>query len=276
VNRSRPSRTPSNLSDSILQQLNMYALVASAAGVGLLALAQPAESKIVYTPANVQINGKALPVDLNHDGIVDFFLFHYGFNFSTGGNALLACLDPVIISSGTFCHSSTNALNAFKVIESMGREWGAAVKPGAEIIGGDRFQSAKRANLGQVTFLSNSHNPPRWGGPWVNRGKGVRNRYLGVKFQINGRFHFGWARLTVTTQGKQFTATLTGYAYESVAGKGIVAGKTKGPEDVEESNATQTMPTREPATLALLALGSPGLSIWRRENSAVSTRRQPW
>jgi hypothetical protein len=30
-------------------QLNMYALAASVAGVGVLALAQPAEAKILYT-----------------------------------------------------------------------------------------------------------------------------------------------------------------------------------------------------------------------------------
>jgi hypothetical protein len=44
------SRAPSKLSDSVHHQLNMYALAASAAGVGILALAQTAEAKIIYTP----------------------------------------------------------------------------------------------------------------------------------------------------------------------------------------------------------------------------------
>ncbi len=39
-------RTPSRLSDSLHHRLNMYALAASAAGVGVLALAQPAEAEI--------------------------------------------------------------------------------------------------------------------------------------------------------------------------------------------------------------------------------------
>jgi hypothetical protein len=47
---SRPRRT-AELCKSLHQQLNAYALVASAAGVGVLALAQPAKAKIVYTPA---------------------------------------------------------------------------------------------------------------------------------------------------------------------------------------------------------------------------------
>ena len=52
----RPSRTPSNLSDSVHQRLNMYALAASAAGVGMLALAQPGEARVVYTPAHIGPN----------------------------------------------------------------------------------------------------------------------------------------------------------------------------------------------------------------------------
>lgn len=48
---SAPSNTVS-LSESVSHQLNMYVLAASAAGVGMLALAQPAEAKIVYTKAH--------------------------------------------------------------------------------------------------------------------------------------------------------------------------------------------------------------------------------
>src|SRR4029077_3677693 len=52
----------------------MYALAASAAGVGMLALAQPSQAKIVYTPANIQINvgGGLVYLDLNNDGVNDF------------------------------------------------------------------------------------------------------------------------------------------------------------------------------------------------------------
>ena len=60
-----------NLSESIGRHLDMYALAASAAGVGVMALAQPAEGKIVFTPANVPIVG-TVNIDLNHDGVADF------------------------------------------------------------------------------------------------------------------------------------------------------------------------------------------------------------
>ena len=64
-------------------------------------------------------------------------------------------------------------------------------------------------------------------------------------------------------------AILTGYAYETIPNKAIITGKTKGPDDagVEESNTTPSRPTRKPGSLGLLAMGAPGLSIWRREES---------
>ena len=69
-------RKTANLSESIHQQLSMYAFAASAASVGMLALASPAEAKIVYTPANIKIvqTAACFTFDLNHDGIPDFAL----------------------------------------------------------------------------------------------------------------------------------------------------------------------------------------------------------
>ena len=65
-------RKIANLPSSIHQQLNMYALVASAAGVGVLALTQAADAKVVYTPAHHVIGRNELyKVSLNHDEIGD-------------------------------------------------------------------------------------------------------------------------------------------------------------------------------------------------------------
>lgn len=42
----------------------------------MLALANPVEAKVIYTPANVRIvpNAGLVRIDLNHDGIADFGL----------------------------------------------------------------------------------------------------------------------------------------------------------------------------------------------------------
>jgi hypothetical protein len=79
----------------------------------------------------------------------------------------------------------------------------------------------------------------------------VIGRYLGLAFQKNGKTHFGWARLNVGPCG----TALTGYAYETIPGKPIVAG------DIGIS--AQLVP--DPPTLGVLALGTPGLDLWRRE-----------
>jgi len=269
--RSGPRKT-AKLSEALHYQLNMYALAASAAGVGLLALAQPAGAKIVYTSAHVTLKGnQPLPLDLDHDGFIDFYLLHGYWRTSTSPNALWACHVKPIYGSSCSGDSSRapNALNAIRMIASEGRAWGGAFRSGAKIQHGDRFRDKVPVELGLLKYASGFSNP-RWYGPWVNGGKGVKNRYLGIKFKINGRFHYGWARMTVTTIQNTFTATLTGYAYETIPGKAIVAGQTKGSDDtdnsIEQPNpAALTAPTPEPATLGALAKGGPGLSIWRRK-----------
>src|SRR5262249_46978262 len=120
-------------------------------------------------------------------------------------------------------------------------------------------------------------------GPWL----GVTNRYLGLKFMIHGKTHFGWARLTVTVShkifGKRFIRTeLTGYAYETIPNKPIIAGRTKGPEDefpdgpqLESpddlgSGAFVISPISEDsqaASLGVLALGAKGIPLWRRKET---------
>lgn len=91
----RPRR-PSALTEALHPQLNLYTLAASAAGVNLLALAQPAEAKIVYTKADIRISPYALHhygIDLNHDGKNDFVLkstFASTTNMSAGTQRMLA------------------------------------------------------------------------------------------------------------------------------------------------------------------------------------------
>jgi hypothetical protein len=104
-----------------------------------------------------------------------------------------------------------------------------------------------------------------WYGPWMNGGKGVKDRYLGIRFTINGRIYFGWARMTVKPGGNilgnpTFTAILTGYAYETIPGKAIVAGKTKDPD----------VTALHPATLGHLAAGASAIPTWRVKRTAAT------
>jgi hypothetical protein len=205
---SRPARISVTLSESVHRRLNMYAFAATAAGVSALALTRPAEAKIVYTPAHVTLlGGKPFSLDLNHDGIVDFFLYHqYLDESSSGANTLLACHKIDSGSHGFFCLLSTSfSPNAVRVIEKDS-SFGADLPSGATIQHGDLFPKKAPVELGKLVPVTND---PRWYGPWVNGGRGVKNRYLGIKFKINGRFHYGWARMTVTTTSNTFTPILT-------------------------------------------------------------------
>jgi hypothetical protein len=253
MKRSSRPRATVELPDSFQQQLNAYALAAGAAGVGLLALAQSAEARIIYTPAHAKV-GQPLPVDLNHDGIVDFYLLRYSsLTFGVYYRALSAC-QTLGSYRGPFCLSMHT--NAIRDVVSNGRSFGAPLRAGDKIQHGDRFLKFN-AQLGDVAFNSNGTS---WRGPWFNGGKGVKNRYLGLKFKIKGKFHFGWARIAVTTTSNNFTATLTGYAYETIPGKAIIAGKTNG-SDV----------TIYPASLGHLAAGASAVSSWRVQQTAATS-----
>ena len=80
-------------------------------------------------------------------------------------------------------------------------------------------------------------------GKWNN----VKNRYLGVRFQIDGKTHYGWARFSVEVQKPRYviTATLTGYAYETTQKKEIRAGQ------IHDADANLA-----PASLGRLARGA--------------------
>jgi hypothetical protein len=244
------SRSTARLSDSNLHILNMYAIAASAAGLGALSLAKPCAAKIVYTPAHVRIGiNQTIPLDLNHDGKTDFTL----------SNAW-----------GTAEGTGVGFMNAFPAQKSNGVEgFGTSLfqRPYAFALrAGNRVGPKAQFVFGNVIYILNAGPSQGCHGSWNN----VKNRYLGIRFNVKQKTHYGWARLNVSCNlnNRKITAVLTGYAYETVPNKPIVTGKTKGPEDVstaEPSPAALLAP--EPASLGLLAMGAPALSIWRREES---------
>jgi hypothetical protein len=61
------------------------------------------------------------------------------------------------------------------------------------------------------------------------------------------------------------SALLTGYAHETVANKPLLTGR-QGTIDV--SDPLSSLPVQPPATLGMLAEGTPGLSTWRREEDS--------
>jgi len=241
MKRTSGPRRIARLSESVQRRLNSYALAASTAGVGMAALALPAEARIVYTPANFYVGGK-LPIDLNHDGINDFIVH------STTLCGAFGCLTTL----GVWAASGKNGI-AYKFNQDP---LALALREGSRI-GFKRKFTGSAIMCDFRKYSSRTYHT----GYWFQ----TTDRYLGLKFQIKGKMHYGWARFKV----KFCRAILTGYAYETIPGKAIIAGATKGPDD--ELTASFNTHVPQPASLGSLALGAPGLSIWKREESADAT-----
>ena len=171
----RPSRlrkTPT-LSESVHQQLNMCARAAGAALVSVLALAQLSEAKIVYTPVNIQIGpDQHYNLDLKHDGVTEFVIQNTFFG-------------------GRNCTTRTSY-----VAEVPASGNGAVGSPPATLNRGAQIGHGQQFYEGSGTMAS-AHTRRQCSfygeGPWSN----VTDRYLGLRVQLNGRIHYGWAGLAL-------------------------------------------------------------------------------
>lgn len=235
--------------------------------MSLLSLSQPSEAQIVYTPANQTIgrNG-TYNLDLNHDGITDFTIKERaGQGFLGGGASTRQSL--AVRGAGT---NRVNCPYAYCLSTFV---YAAALQPGSEI-GSEQRRHGWLPGFAQMAdeqhFNGNTYFFDEW--------NQVTNLYLGLRFQIDGETHFGWARLSVKfvsspPKSRAWQAQLTGYAYETTPGKSIQAGRTS-EEDGDAAALPQPellVPGRQPPararSLAALALGSDGLALWRREES---------
>ena len=203
-----PGRGRAKLSANLDKNLLTYAVAASAAGVSLLALAQPADAKIVYTKANSEIApNKTLNLNLNHDRHIDFVFSNCVYETTSNRGPFIEYL--AIAPSGR-----NGVLGHASVLAS-----GISVGPKR------RFQARTVTMLKFSQYCTpDSLCDTHISGAWKN----ITGSYLGLKFFIRGQAHFGWARLNVTLSDKGIYAMLTGYAYETVANRPIITGDTKG------------------------------------------------
>ncbi len=243
-------RDGKDLSSSLEHGLSMYALAASAAGVSLLALAQPAAAKIVYMRANVSIPPQTYtPVflDVNRDGVNDFSFINYSV-FGAHFGSIYLRVAPVVTGNGV--RGNGHSASALRTGVPIGRQKQFPVFAQNMAVYFSYQSSGGKSSHGFI-------------GPWANDGKGVKSRYLGLKFLIKGRTHYGWARLTVTVKKAQFFGMLTGYAYETVPNKPIITGKTKGPDVIPV----------QPASLGDLARGASAGLAWRKAEPELANRK---
>jgi hypothetical protein len=231
----RASRETASLVEPFSRRFAAYALGASATGVGLLALAQPARAEIVFTPANTTLTNGSLYIDLNHDGINDFVLLNdrsSPHHRALGAKGLAAGNGVMAYQTG--CSYPLLALRPGTEIGTARELFCRSAAPMAGVA----------STFGGVIF-----------GPWAN----ISQHFLGFKFEINRQVHYGWAELNVKAGPRNgapaIAATLLGYAYDTVPNQPVPAGL----------RSDACAPKLEPGTLGLLALGSPGLAFWRKK-----------
>ncbi len=210
---------------SLEKRLSAYALTATAAGFGMTLTAVNAEARVVYTPA-------------------DKVLTSGSFTLPAGNTPGWTFLNGFHSQSLSFDNLSVRPLNGAAV--SFANGYAQALPAGASIGPNGVFET-KVARMERVTFLSDSSLTQAYG-PCAN----VSNRYVGLRFLVGGKMHYGWARFSVVnsgslTSGVHIKATFTGYAIETVPERPIQAGATSDPE------ATNSR------SLGCLALGCAGI-----------------
>jgi hypothetical protein len=257
------------LSSPTQKRLSTYAAAAGAAGVGLLALAPIAGAEIVYTPVNQTIgrNG-SYNLDLNNDGVVDFILIErVGKDGSFGATDQIVALEAATgnqaVCPSTFCISGDTYAEPLIA--------GVSIRPTMRPRGwtGRQIPMAFEDVIDGRTYF---------GYGWTN----LKNRYLGLKFKVNGEYHYGWARLSLqfhagSGQDRTWVMQLTGYAYETVACESIITGQTSGGNKFQGQSQDQYKDQSDASTglkpeaffavLGTLALGADGLNLWRRKDN---------
>jgi len=221
------------------KQLLNYALAAGAAAVGLLSGPGLAEAEVIYTPAKISVTSPhGLVLDLNHDGTNDFFL---GFK----GSSYISSLWVNGLNSGNQVAELNSSPVALPRGIRIGPEW--------------KFGKSAAMAVDSYGYLR---------GAWAY----VTHHCLGLKFNVNGQDYYGWAEFSVIRSGVLIKATLEGYAYNNVPGQTILTGQTSGnlaASRFDRAPATSSARPR-PATLGLLALGTLGLDLWRREDPSAA------
>lgn len=245
--------------DRIQHFLGLYSAAAMTAGVGLLALAAPAEGSVVVTKANIQIGFNPGFVDLNNDGINDIELVANIANYDHSFYWTFAALP---LNGGKVMGGNRGPLGPYASALMKGQNIGPSARFSSSQARGqivmERLIGSESASI-NVTYY----------GKWMPN----TPHYLGVKFIIKGETHYGWILATVSSK-EELSGTVTEYAYETVPNKKIGAGATS---ETDEPAAQQVMRKSNGPSLGMLALGADALPIWRREPSqpaSVKTARQ--
>ncbi len=250
-------------SNNLNRQVGLYCVAAAVAGVSMLALAEPAQAEVVVTKKTIPIPMVPFPtVGLVRISMANNGINNFGLNLYNESNSMIS--DRGVGVWGVSEQDGVIVGGSFYA-KALALTRGAVIGPSANF-----FAYSLALIEGSEAFSSNR----TFRGFW----KDSKNRYLGVSFPINGETHYGWIRLTVTTDpnahGPFMSAKITGYAYETVANKPILAGTaataaTPADNPTAELQAPKNAQVKNGPSLGMLASGSEALPLWRREETSA-------
>jgi len=246
-------------SNHFSRQVGLYSLAATTAGVSLLALAQPAAGEVVVTHKTIPIplanfhTPQPVKLSLANNSEDDFFFY-----LNSGSASANNFPDRELFMEG-------RAANA-GVIEDGFSTYAFALAPGAPI---GKQTTYFKHNWALIEASTSFQAGKRFVGYWAGN---PQDRYLGVRFQLDGTVHYGWIRLTVTTttelHGPFMSAEITEFAYQTEPDQIIYAGETE--ERTPEMQAPSRWRQRRRPSLGMLAAGAEGLPHWRREEALTA------
>jgi hypothetical protein len=244
-------------SNNLTERIGVYSLAAAVAGVGMLALAEPAAGEVVVTKTNLSVTYLTpVSLDFDKDGRPDLRLsihLYEDFSFSS------------LVNVAFF------PFPAGGIVGQAG-PYASALIQGAKIGPSDHFYSGGNEAAGVTIerISGSSRGVVRIHGLWP--GGTPSNRFLGVKLPIDGATHYGWIRLklTVDPTGRSgpVSATISEYAYETIANKPIIAGIAD--KSTAEVQLPHSIQNQAGPSLGMLAAGADGLPLWRREDPSAS------
>ena len=168
-----------------------------------------ANGQIIYTDVDPDAGGTSIQVDIDmdNDGNREFFIRQTGNELQVNAfNSLSSNANSV---PGSIIGLDDNfnypyALDSLYVISAGNTKW------------------LSFSSIPSVLNFSNGCINPSYYSQWCS----VQDKFLGLRFNIGGNTHYGWARLDVGTNTNQPGAwALKDFAYNDQAGQSIMAGE---------------------------------------------------
>ncbi|MCH7535748.1 MAG: T9SS type A sorting domain-containing protein [Bacteroidetes bacterium] len=204
----------SNKQRTNIDQGRLKAYSATAATV--VAIASSADAALIITDVNPDIVidsqiGELYMVDINNDSIPDISL--YGYTNTTAWS-----YSPVnYIGGNAYANSFVVQASSYSGINYLvPMNNGATLSSGPNLIAGANFNTGSAGIIYWYDYWAFPSPSYTYGVvPWCTLNyAGIKNRYIGVKFDISGQTHYGWVFVDIGKNPNR-TITIKSYGYES-------------------------------------------------------------